>query len=182
MDAVDRKILSLLMEDGRRTYDEIAKQVELSAPSVKRRVDRLRESGALHGFTAVDMRNDMLPLIRAAKQQDWQTYRQLSAELQDLYLEGTVREAQAGAQIVHWPEMAVNLAKEDEADFLARTSQIAKDEKNKHTMLKLRDRIGVLKYSPNYQTQKSGQTSWRFFKNRNSERYSRDEWSHLVKI
>src|SRR3954453_5548566 len=40
------------MEDGRRTYDEIAGHVELSAPSVKRRVDRLRESGALHGFTA----------------------------------------------------------------------------------------------------------------------------------
>src|ERR1700750_3077737 len=41
------------MEDGRRTYDEIAGHVELSPPSVKRRVDRLRESGALHGFTAV---------------------------------------------------------------------------------------------------------------------------------
>ena len=53
MDTVDRKILSLLMEDGRRTYDEIAGQVELSPPSVKRRVDRLRDSGALHGFTAV---------------------------------------------------------------------------------------------------------------------------------
>ena len=53
MDAVDRTILSLLMEDGRRTYDEIAGQVDLSPPSVKRRVDRLRESGALHGFTAV---------------------------------------------------------------------------------------------------------------------------------
>jgi DNA-binding Lrp family transcriptional regulator len=53
VDAIDRKILSLLMEDGRRTFDEIAGQVELSPPSVKRRVDRLRESGALHGFTAV---------------------------------------------------------------------------------------------------------------------------------
>jgi Lrp/AsnC family leucine-responsive transcriptional regulator len=41
------------MEDGRRTFDEIAGQVGLSPPSVKRRVDRLRESGALHGFTAV---------------------------------------------------------------------------------------------------------------------------------
>lgn len=41
------------MEDGRRTYDEIAGQVKLSPPSVKRRVDRLRASGALHGFTAV---------------------------------------------------------------------------------------------------------------------------------
>jgi Lrp/AsnC family transcriptional regulator, leucine-responsive regulatory protein len=53
MDAVDRKILSLLVEDGRRTYDDIASRVGLSAPSVKRRIDRLRTSGALEGFTAV---------------------------------------------------------------------------------------------------------------------------------
>ena len=53
MDAVDRKILSLLVEDGRRTYDDIASRVSLSAPSVKRRIYRLRTSGALEGFTAV---------------------------------------------------------------------------------------------------------------------------------
>jgi Lrp/AsnC family transcriptional regulator, leucine-responsive regulatory protein len=53
MDATDRRILSLLMEDGRRTYEEIAGRVKLSAPSVKRRVDRLRASGALQGFTAL---------------------------------------------------------------------------------------------------------------------------------
>ncbi|MGZ6618034.1 MAG: Lrp/AsnC family transcriptional regulator [Solirubrobacteraceae bacterium] len=53
MDAVDRQILVLLVEDGRRTYDELARQVALSAPAVKRRVDKLRASGALRGFTAV---------------------------------------------------------------------------------------------------------------------------------
>jgi DNA-binding Lrp family transcriptional regulator len=53
VDAVNRQILSLLMEDGRRTYDDIARRVRLTAPSVKRRVDRLRASGALEGFTAV---------------------------------------------------------------------------------------------------------------------------------
>ncbi|MBV9715080.1 MAG: Lrp/AsnC family transcriptional regulator [Solirubrobacterales bacterium] len=53
MDAADRRILALLVEDGRRTYDDIARRVSLSAPAVKRRVDRLRERGALHGFTAV---------------------------------------------------------------------------------------------------------------------------------
>ena len=41
------------MEDGRRTYDDIAGRVRLSAPAVKRRVDRLRAEGALEGFTAV---------------------------------------------------------------------------------------------------------------------------------
>ena len=53
MDAADRQILALLVEDGRRTYDDIAGRVALSAPAVKRRVDRLRASGALRGFTAV---------------------------------------------------------------------------------------------------------------------------------
>ena len=53
MNEVDRKILALLVEDGRRTYDDIAGRVGLTAPSVKRRVDRLRASGALEGFTAV---------------------------------------------------------------------------------------------------------------------------------
>jgi DNA-binding Lrp family transcriptional regulator len=53
MDNPDRQILALLVEDGRRTYDDIAAQVSLSAPAVKRRIDRLRERGALKGFTAV---------------------------------------------------------------------------------------------------------------------------------
>ena len=53
IDAVDREILTLLVEDGRRTFGDIAGRVGLTAPSVKRRVDRLRASGALEGFTAV---------------------------------------------------------------------------------------------------------------------------------
>ena len=53
MDSTDRQILALLIEDGRRTFDDIGRHVALSAPAVKRRVDRLRDSGALQGFTAV---------------------------------------------------------------------------------------------------------------------------------
>ena len=53
MDPVDRQILALLAEDGRRTYDDISRRVSLSAPAVKRRVDRLRAGGVLQGFTAI---------------------------------------------------------------------------------------------------------------------------------
>jgi DNA-binding Lrp family transcriptional regulator len=53
MDDIDRQILALLVADGRRSYGDIAGRVRLSAPSVKRRIDRLRSSGALEGFTAV---------------------------------------------------------------------------------------------------------------------------------
>jgi DNA-binding Lrp family transcriptional regulator len=52
-DAVDQRILALLVEDGRRTYDDIARAVSLSAPAVKRRVDKLRSGGAIRGFAAV---------------------------------------------------------------------------------------------------------------------------------
>ena len=53
MDATDRRILALLVEDGRRSYDDLGRHVSLSASAAKRRVDRLRASGALRGFTAV---------------------------------------------------------------------------------------------------------------------------------
>lgn len=53
MDDLDRQILTLLVQDGRRTYDDIAGRVALSPPSVKRRVDRMQADGALRGFTAI---------------------------------------------------------------------------------------------------------------------------------
>ena len=57
MYAQDRQILALLVEDGRRTYDDIARRVSLSAPAVKRRVDRMLDSGVIKGFTTVIDRN-----------------------------------------------------------------------------------------------------------------------------
>ncbi len=53
MDDTDRRILALLSQDGRRTYDDVARRVALSAPAVKRRIDRLRADGILRGFTAL---------------------------------------------------------------------------------------------------------------------------------
>jgi DNA-binding Lrp family transcriptional regulator len=53
MDAIDRRIIALLMNDARASYAEIGARVSLSAPAVKRRVDRLRASGIIKGFTAV---------------------------------------------------------------------------------------------------------------------------------
>ena len=53
MDAVDQRIVALLVGDARASYAEIGARVSLSAPAVKRRVDRLRTSGVIKGFTAV---------------------------------------------------------------------------------------------------------------------------------
>jgi DNA-binding Lrp family transcriptional regulator len=51
-DDLDRRIVAALIEDARATYAEIGMQVGLSAPAVKRRVDRLRASGTITGFSA----------------------------------------------------------------------------------------------------------------------------------
>ena len=53
MDAVDQRIIALLVADARASFAEIGSKVALSAPAVKRRVDRLRSSGVIKGFTAV---------------------------------------------------------------------------------------------------------------------------------
>jgi DNA-binding Lrp family transcriptional regulator len=53
MDGIDQRIVSQLVADARSSYSEIGKAVGLSAPAVKRRVDRLLDTGVLRGFTAV---------------------------------------------------------------------------------------------------------------------------------
>lgn len=53
LDEVDRRLLELLQADGRRTFADLAAEVALSQPAVKRRVDRLVATGAIRGFTAV---------------------------------------------------------------------------------------------------------------------------------
>ncbi|WP_184841011.1 Lrp/AsnC family transcriptional regulator [Allocatelliglobosispora scoriae] len=53
LDDVDQRIIALLTADARSSYADIGAVVSLSAPAVKRRVDRLRSSGVIKGFTAV---------------------------------------------------------------------------------------------------------------------------------
>lgn len=48
---LDERIVRVLAEDARRSYAGIGAEVGLSAPAVKRRVDRLRAQGAITGFT-----------------------------------------------------------------------------------------------------------------------------------
>jgi DNA-binding Lrp family transcriptional regulator len=50
---LDRSILALLQQNARMSFAEIGNQVGLSAPAVKRRVDRLQADGVILGFTTV---------------------------------------------------------------------------------------------------------------------------------
>ena len=53
MDPTDETIVALLRENARRSFQDIGNHVHLSAPAVKRRVDRLERDGVLLGYTAI---------------------------------------------------------------------------------------------------------------------------------
>lgn len=51
LDRTDQTILELLRENARRTFGDIGQRVGLSAPAVKRRIDRLEADGIILGYT-----------------------------------------------------------------------------------------------------------------------------------
>jgi Lrp/AsnC family transcriptional regulator, leucine-responsive regulatory protein len=53
MDAIDRRILTILQENGRLSNQEIAERVNLSPSPCLRRIRRLEESGVIRGYVAL---------------------------------------------------------------------------------------------------------------------------------
>jgi len=53
LDAIDAKLLNLLVKDARLTLADLARKVGLSAPSVSERLKRLEEAGVIETYTAV---------------------------------------------------------------------------------------------------------------------------------
>lgn len=51
LDGTDSAILDLLGDNARRTFGDIGARVGLSAPAVKRRIDRLEQAGVILGYT-----------------------------------------------------------------------------------------------------------------------------------
>ncbi|MBD2895697.1 MULTISPECIES: Lrp/AsnC family transcriptional regulator [Actinomadura] len=53
MDAIDRKIIAVLQEDGRATITEVAARVGLSVSPCHRRLRELERNGTIRGYRAV---------------------------------------------------------------------------------------------------------------------------------
>ncbi|WP_186577061.1 Lrp/AsnC family transcriptional regulator [Aquibacillus kalidii] len=53
IDQIDKQILQLLTEDGRLSYTDIGKQLNLSRVAVRARVNQLMEAGIIEKFTCV---------------------------------------------------------------------------------------------------------------------------------
>lgn len=52
MDEIDHRIVALLRDHARRSFQDIGSRIALSAPAVKRRVDRLERDGVIRGYSA----------------------------------------------------------------------------------------------------------------------------------
>ncbi|MBP6379259.1 MAG: Lrp/AsnC family transcriptional regulator [Sphingorhabdus sp.] len=53
LDKIDREIIAALTEDGRMTLKELAEQIGMASPSVRARLLKLEDAGAIRGYTIV---------------------------------------------------------------------------------------------------------------------------------
>ena len=103
MDSIDARIVTALIRNGRASYAVIGDEVGLSAPAVKRRVDRLKAAGAITGFSArVD-----------ASMLGWTTEAYV-----ELFCRGRTSPAEIGAAVNRHPEVAGACTVTGEADAL----------------------------------------------------------------
>jgi DNA-binding Lrp family transcriptional regulator len=91
MDDIDQQIVALLRENARRSYQDIGARVALSAPAVKRRVDRLEDRGVIRGYAAL-----VDPAVLG-----WETHAFVA-----LYCEGRMTAAEVSDAVGHHPEVA----------------------------------------------------------------------------
>jgi DNA-binding Lrp family transcriptional regulator len=103
MDQVDEKVIGCLLRNARATLAEIGAEVGLSAPAIKRRIDRLVAAGAIRGFTAL-IDPDVL---------GWQTEAYV-----ELYCKGTVAPEELRRNLEHVPEVVGAVTVSGEADAL----------------------------------------------------------------
>ena len=129
MDAVDQQIVALLRENARRSYQDIGGHVALTAPAVKRRVDRLEAAGVLRGYTA---------LVDPAMV-GWPTHAIVS-----LVCEGRMSGAEVNAAVAGHPEVtaAYTVAGEAAAVLHVRAQDTAHLEE---TLERLREAPGVIR-------------------------------------
>ena len=50
-DLINEKIINVLLNNSRITINELSKQVNLSAPAVRERVNKLEDQGIIKGYT-----------------------------------------------------------------------------------------------------------------------------------
>jgi DNA-binding Lrp family transcriptional regulator len=129
VDDIDRQIVALLRQNARRSFQSIGMRVSLSAPAVKRRVDRLEADGVIRGYTAqVD-----------PGRFGWGTHAFVA-----LYTEGRMAAAEVREAVADHPEVAAAYTVAGEASAILHVR--AEDTKHLELALeRIRETPGVLR-------------------------------------
>lgn len=128
-DELDQRIVALLREDARRSFQDIGERVALSAPAVKRRVDRLRRDGVIRGYAATIDPGAF----------GWSTH-----AFVELFCEGRMPGAEVGEAVAVHPEVegAYTIAGEASAIIHVRATDTQHLEE---TLERIRETPGVLR-------------------------------------
>jgi DNA-binding Lrp family transcriptional regulator len=129
LDTIDQQIVALLRRNARRSFQDIGERVSLSAPAVKRRVDRLEREGVIRGYAAaVD-----------PAQFGWNTQ-----AFVELFCEGRMSARQVQEAVAGHPEVAgaYTVAGEASAILHVRTEDTMHLEE---TLERIRETPGVLR-------------------------------------
>lgn len=129
MDDIDRRIVAHLRQDARSSFGAIGGRVSLSAPAVKRRVDRLQADGVIRSYGA---RVDPAAF-------GWTTH-----AFVELYCEGRMPAAKVAAAVEHHPEVAAAYTVAGEASAILHVR--ARDTAHlEATLEEIRDAPGVIR-------------------------------------
>lgn len=129
MDHIDHQIVALLREDARRSFSDVGARVSLSAPAVKRRVDRLEASGVIRGYSAT---------------LDAEAFGWHSDAFVALYCEGRMSADEVRGAVTPHPEVAAAYTVAGEASAILHVR--ATDSKHlEETLERIRDAPGVIR-------------------------------------
>jgi DNA-binding Lrp family transcriptional regulator len=127
VDDIDRRIVALLRQNARRSFQDIGSRVALSAPAVKRRVDRLEADGVIRSYAAV--------VDPAAM--GWHTHAVVA-----LYCEGRMSGTEVRAAVEGHPEVEAAFTVAGEASAILHV-RAADTQHLEETLERLRDTPGV---------------------------------------
>ena len=129
MDDIDRRIVALLRANARTSFQAIGARVSLSAPAVKRRVDRLEADGVIRSYAAV--------VDPAAM--GWHTHALVS-----LFCEGRMAAAEVRGAVAGHPEVAAAYTVAGEASAILHVR--ARDTQHLEEALeRIRDTPGIIR-------------------------------------
>ncbi|SDD20800.1 Lrp/AsnC family transcriptional regulator [Paraburkholderia lycopersici] len=115
LDAIDRRILAILQENGRLSNQEIAERVNLSPSPCLRRIRRLEESGVIRGYVALldaqKLGLDLLAYVNVRLEKRGPTA---------AGREGVTHAELFRAAVQAWPEVVACHAMTGDMDFLLR--------------------------------------------------------------